>query len=172
MIVIISIALGLIVGTLFGERLAQYILILYYHGSISNENSFLSLYNSIDDERHYEMYVSTTDNPPSQYSEYLKLHQAAQSKAYSIYDKHISELKKFTVRLVSISVVIPIAIIALLSVITQESSQLALTSSVLFLSVYAMVIACFVLYTRVLKQNGREFHAILMVSLIINSERD
>ena len=152
----ITIALGLFAGVLFGKRLAEHTLFLYYHYKhLNTRERFLDIYNLVDSEFHYEIYCATTDNPPAKYSDYLKKHQQLESKSYKIYKHYVDKLESHTIKIV-------------LSIVIFPAIILFWTTWYYFLISFVVVYLGFLLFIRYKKDNGIDFHAILLVSLIFN----
>lgn len=151
-----TILLGLFAGILFGRRLAEHTLFLYYHYKhLNTEEKVLDIYNLVDDEFHYEMYCATTENPPKKYSDFLKMHQELEPKAYEIYSHYVKKLKSHVLKIALTIIVFPAVI-------------LFWTTWYNFLVSFLIVYIGFLFYIRYKKDNAIDFHAILLVSLVFN----
>ncbi len=153
---IITVILGLIVGVVFGRRIAEYLLITFYHSRLRNGDRFYELYVSIDDEFHFEMYSGTTDKPPKKYADYLKLHQDMRSNAHSIYMSYLDKAQRYLITLIAALIIAP------------SLALLFIGGWYLYLITVCLVIAGYVTYLRLVKDNGLEFHGILMTSIVLN----
>lgn len=152
----ITLLLGIIIGILTGRRVAEHFMLLNYHYRfMKSESKFLDVYDLVDDEFHYEMYSGTTDNPPKKYADFLRLHQKLRPKAFEIYSDYINQLKKHVLRQLIIVAVIP-------------AFLLFWTTWYYYVITFALVVLGFAIFVRYKKDNGLDFHAILIVSLVFN----
>ncbi len=152
---ILALTLGTIVGYWLGEKLSDYFLLLYYHRDFRSEDKYLSLYDVIDDEFHFEMLSQSSPDAPKKYSDYLKLHQDMRPKAYKIYRKHIDGIAKHSLLLIVLAIIVP---------------------SIAFYGLWYMYFTPILLglighitYKRKVKDYSVDFYAILMMIVILNT---
>ena len=152
-----TILAGFLVGLIGGKRLGQYLLVFFYQYAITNKKKFLDLYDLMDNEFHFQMYQGAANAPPKKYEQYLKLHQANRPRAYKVYKEYIAEVRKETITLLVLLGVVPTAL-------------LFFTYWYAYLATFLLTVLGYSLYYRFKKNNNSEFHAIVMVSMIFNSE--
>lgn len=150
---------GIVSGGILGQKIAEYTLILYYHNRLRNEDKFYDIFDSIDDEFHFKMYSGTTGNPPKKYADYLKAHQDIRPKAHNIYMSYLDRARRYLTTLILIALVAPSLVLLMLTGWWY-----------LYLTGAALTIIGFIGYIRFAKDNGLEFHAILMTSIVLNDK--
>lgn len=150
----IATLVAIVLSYLMGEKLADFILILYYHRHYIKEEHYMELYDLSDHKYIYDMYRDNKGKKLKTYAQFFKRHHDTRDKAYEYYKKHMYTVSKQIIIMLGVYLLLPMIIFYKVWFI--------------YLVVFSIGIGAHMAYKRIKKQYDFAFYAMLIITLVLN----
>lgn len=91
----LALIIGLIIGGLVGIKLIDHLLLIIFHASFIQGDSYLGLYDRLDIQANFDM-MKNQKKPPKTYAEYLSLHEKHRDNSVEDFKQLIKGAGKYT----------------------------------------------------------------------------
>ncbi|MES2971458.1 MAG: hypothetical protein V4702_04000 [Patescibacteria group bacterium] len=146
------VVIGVFAGLWLMWRCADLLLILYYQSRYQDKESYLALYDLLDDEYSYKV-MQRQDPIIATYDTYLKLHQQARKDAYKYFIRYYHRVSRN---------------VALHCILFLFAPSLVLFSKALWFAIPALVVFVLgVFYKRFVKKIDTDFAGRMMLAAVL-----
>jgi len=150
----LAIGAGALIGFIFLSKNIDYIFVIFYYALFNSRPGFDAIYDAADDEFTYGYFFKTQAKDFKTYTDYLRIHKAAQPSSYKRFRRYYDSLAKML-----LTHILPIV---LLPAIIFWSNWY------FYLFGMFIVFVCLIIYTRFVKQKRAGYYQRLMVFAVIN----